>query len=66
MSNREFTGTPDDDTLTFFSKEKAEEYIVMNKPCLSIVDLQKKFDIFTSYDNTMKIISLKKLVKSKL
>ena len=49
----------------FLTKEKAEEYIVMNKPCLSIVDLQKIFGE-SSFDNTMKIINLKELVKSKL
>ena len=47
--------------LQFSKKEKAEEYILMNKPCLSINDILSK--LCTS---TVRINNLKKLVKSKL
>lgn len=49
--------------IWFSTKEKAEEYILMNKPCLSINDLlRKKLD-----DDTEIFLNfLKKLVKSKL
>jgi len=73
MSNRKFTGTPDDDTLTFFSKEKAEEYIVMNKPCLSINEILKistnNYRIVVFGNRISYLIGdrdLEKLVKSKL
>jgi hypothetical protein len=47
----------------FSTKEKAEEYILMNKPCLSISDLTEieNFDLTCFYTN-----KLIKLVKSKL
>ncbi len=44
----------------FFSKEKAEEYIIMNKPCISI----KELDLLSI--KSWNITELKKLVKSKL
>ena len=49
--------------LKYFStKEKAEEYILMNKPCLSINDLQfLKREAIIYWDN-----KLKDLVKTKL
>lgn len=46
----------------FSTKEKAEEYIIMNKPCLSIEDFKK---IFTNARTSI-IEPLKELVKSKL
>jgi len=48
----------------FSSKEKAQEYILMNKPVLSINDLKDKFDYFGDRGNNE--IKLKELVKSKL
>jgi hypothetical protein len=44
----------------FSTKKAAEEYIIMNKPCLSINDLLKDYLFSSSLDD------LKKLVKSKL
>ena len=44
--------------LYFSTKEKAEEYILLNKPCLSINDLKAWGDLA--------ILELKKLVKTKL
>ena len=51
----------DNATLRFSTKEKAEEYILLNKPCLSLNDL-----INTKFYNPqfMKIIT--DLVKSKI
>ena len=46
-------------TLYFSTKEKAEEYILMNKRCLSINDIIKNT---TSYNST----ELRKLVKTKI
>ena len=50
----------------FSTKEKAEEYILYNKPCLSLEDL-KELGIFneTEYCNRM-WISIKELVQQKL
>ena len=52
--------------LKFSTKEKAEEYILMNKPCLSLTDL-KNLGIFneTHYCKRM-WITIKELVKQKL
>ena len=47
--------------LWFSTKEKAEEYILMNKPCLSLNDI---FNTVTWLDNSKKL--LKELVKQKL
>ena len=47
----------------FSTKEKAEEYIIMNKPCLSINDVLK-LSIDTEYSYTFQ--RLKELVKSKI
>ena len=50
----------------FSTKETAEEYILMNKPCLSITDILN-IKVFGSHLNSSWIIAqLKKLVKSKL
>lgn len=47
---------------SFSTKEKAEEFIIFNKPCLSIKDVQfLKSIVFNYWD-----IALKELVKSKL
>lgn len=48
------------DYLKFSTKEAAEEYILMNKPCLSINDVNSDFSI-TKY----RMKQLKKLVKSR-
>lgn len=49
----------------FSTKEVAEEYILMNKPCLSINDISKiTFEVWDEKKKTL--IELKKLVKSKL
>lgn len=50
----------------FSTKEKAEEYIIMNKPCLSINDINKPGDIFENNLNTFYIDRLKELVKKRL
>ena len=49
-----------DGSKSFFNKEKAEEYILMNKSCLSIDDLMKLGVGKTFLNQTIK------LVKSKL
>lgn len=46
--------------FTFSTKEAAEEYILMNKPCLSINDIHK------SLVYSIELEKLKKIVKSKL
>ncbi len=57
---------------TFSTKEKALDYIAMNKPCLSIEDvlhfLEKDFSANWKYDRTTNIVlgKFKELVKSKL
>lgn len=48
-----------DGYLQFSSKQAAEEYIILNKPCLSLMDLKKAGYISASQ-------TLKQLVKSKL
>ena len=48
---------------TFSTKEAAEEYVLMNKPCLSINDVSDTLNI-NKYGSWYK--NLKKLVKSKL
>ncbi len=67
--NSKFTN---ENCKTFFTKEKALDYIVMNKPCLSIEDvlhfLEKDFSANWKYDRTTNIVlgKFKELVKSKL
>lgn len=51
------------DNKYFSTKEKAEEYILMNKPCLSLNDVLK-LSIDTEYSYTFQ--KLKELVKSKI
>lgn len=48
----------------FSTKEKANEYILMNKPCLSINDLLKNGFIYKSLDGTMN--KIKELAKQKI
>jgi len=48
-------------SLYFSTREKAEEYTLMNKPCLSIKDLTS----FFSYVGSGTIIKLQEIVKSK-
>jgi len=43
----------------FSTKEAAEEYVIINKPCLSLMDLRKAGYVTAS-------VTLKQLVKSKL
>ncbi len=47
---------------TFSTKEKAEEYVLLNKPCLSIQDIKKAI----SKDSCFYMTHLKSLVRSKL
>lgn len=49
-----------DGYLQFSSKQAAEEYIILNKPCLSLMDLKK-----AGYISASQRFSLKQLVKSK-
>lgn len=56
-----------DGTIIYFStKEAAEEYILMNKPCLSINDLLSNNNITSEALVGMTFRKLKELVKSKL
>lgn len=48
----------------FSTKEKAEEYILMNKPCLSVADICTYFD--GQLSECLNLFYLKKLAKSKL
>lgn len=47
----------------FSTKEKAEEYIIMNKPCLSLKDVKLKL---SSMSDTIGMRMLRELVKSKI
>lgn len=51
------------DWIVFSTKEAAEEYILMNKPCLSITEV---VNFKGSRDSSFLEMSLKELVKSKL
>jgi hypothetical protein len=56
------------DNKFFSTKEAAQEYIILNKPCLSINDVQKclnKTDVDLDSEHELNY-QLKKLVKSKL
>jgi len=50
--------------LYFSTKEKAEQYILMNKPCLSLNEV--KFIINTHRNKTNGLIEIEKLVKLKI
>jgi hypothetical protein len=50
----------------FSTKEAAEEYIIMNKPCLSINDIIKTYEKNTNVRHISLIDWLRQLVKSKL
>lgn len=51
----------------FSTKEKAEDYILMNKPCLSINDIKPWYIKWrTSFTKNSLIEGLEELVKSKL
>jgi hypothetical protein len=56
--------------LWFSTREAAEEYIVLNKPCLSVKEvreeLSKNHSVFRGYNGSKFINQLKDLVKSKL
>ena len=56
------------DVKEFSTKEKAEEYILMNKPCLSLNDVFKVYPLYKKYCNSMTkhAIDLINLVKNKL
>ena len=45
----------------FSTKEKAKEYILMNKPCLSYNDILSELNLTTSEKKTLKSITQKKL-----
>lgn len=57
-----------DNFLQFSTKEKAEEYILMNKPCLSLADVATVYKGINKKTNhpSSQANQLKKLVKSKL
>lgn len=55
--------------LWFSTKEAAEEYILMNKPCLSIqeiVDMEKWIRKDDSFSGSRMVSTFKTMVKSKL
>jgi len=58
LNKLDFTASNDKD---FSTKEKAEEYIIMNKPCLSINDIKKTMDV-----GNLDTGDLKSLVKQKV
>jgi hypothetical protein len=57
-----------DNILRFSTKKAAEDYIIMNKPCISIMDLHKddsiNVDVANVYDNPWDM--LRSIVKKKL
>ncbi len=54
-------------TRSFTSKEDAEEYIIMNKPCLSLKDVQSIYMEVTGYDKYATFLNrIKNFIKSKL
>lgn len=54
----------DKSLIIFSTKEKAEEYIIMNKPCLSLNDID--FAISKTNNAEEKRNKLKELIKSKI
>jgi hypothetical protein len=63
-SKEKLSGNQPKDYIYFSTKEKAEEYIIMNKPCLSINDLRELFDYFEEGSNNF--IKLTEFVKLKV
>lgn len=61
---RFITADLENDNKRFSTKEAAEEYILLNKPCLSIKDVQSLFS--TAKEGFIRFEKLKNLVKSKL
>lgn len=62
-------GVPFKDFKMFSTKGKAEEYILMNKPCLSINDVKENFiwnNLSASQSSIDTVLKLKNLVKSKI
>ena len=53
------------DVKYFFKKENAEDYVLLNKPCLSINDVDKMFDN-TSICRSKQLDYLKQIVKLRL
>jgi hypothetical protein len=51
--------------LRFHSKEKAEEYVLLNKPCLSLTEISKFYKHLLHFNNGNSM-GLRNLVKSKL
>lgn len=49
--------------LTFKNKEKAEEYILMNKPCLSFMEIMSEISLTATGKKTLKSLIEKKLNK---
>jgi hypothetical protein len=60
-----FYSKPDLAYKLFSTKEKAEEYILLNKPCLSLNDVSKYYKALLSFSNGNSM-GLRNLVKSKL
>lgn len=52
--------------LRFSTREAAEEYVLMNKPCLCIKDFKRALSVSLICSHEEAISSLKELVKSKL
>ena len=55
----------EDKAVGFSTKEKAEEYILMNKPCLSLNDIENAMDQ-TSYLISSKLNKFRDYLKSKI
>ena len=62
---KDFSVKPSENVKYFFNKEKAEEYILMNKPVLSLKEI---YDLFPGYlhSSSTLIPKLKELVQQKL
>lgn len=54
-----------DGFINFSTKEKAENYILLNKPCLSLIDVSKAYDHLLSFNNGNSM-RLRNIVKSRL
>lgn len=65
-----FATCKNESLLTFSTKEKAEEYVLMNKPCLSLNDIFKNVEEMReglkTFEDSQLAERFKKLVKQKL
>lgn len=60
------TGRKQENILDFSTKEKAEEYIIMNKPCLSLNDVNKAYSAPHGSNLHLNLIArLKQIIHSK-